>query len=191
MQYAVSVAGRTDALASNPLDVAASTLRSRVISPASSQERTRHTIGASQKWTSDKTRNREETGAIGEEGKHRRDDLPGLQGVRDRELAEQRGVRLLQLFDLAQLLVSTLKGQMIDRFVMAVDKGNCKLNDMVEAVAKAFSNGQTKHVTPDQALTIPWVSENLIDSVKYQVEEFTGMKIGKIDIFVEGVRVID
>lgn len=42
-----------------------------------------------------------ETGAIGEEGKHRRDDLPGLQGVRDGELAEQRGVRLLQLFDLA------------------------------------------------------------------------------------------
>ena len=35
------------------------------------------------------------------------------------------------------------------------------------------------------------VSENLIDSVKYRVEEFTGMKIGKIDIFVEGVRVID
>ena len=35
------------------------------------------------------------------------------------------------------------------------------------------------------------VSENLIDSVRYQVEEFTGMKIGKIDIFVEGVRVID
>ena len=35
------------------------------------------------------------------------------------------------------------------------------------------------------------VSRNLIDSVKYQVEAFTGMKIGKIDIFVEGVRVID
>lgn len=40
-------------------------------------------------------------------------------------------------------------------------------------------------------VNIPVVSENLIDSVRYQVEEFTGMKIGKIDIFVEGVRVID
>ena len=30
-----------------------------------------------------------------------------------------------------------------------------------------------------------------IISVKYKVEEFTGMKVGKINIFVEGVRVID
>ena len=47
------------------------------------------------------------------------------------------------------------------------------------------------HVIVAYGVNIPVVSENLIDSVKYQVEEFTGMKIGKIDIFVEGVRVID
>ena len=28
-------------------------------------------------------------------------------------------------------------------------------------------------------------------SVKYKVEEFTGMTVDKINIFVEGVRVID
>ena len=32
---------------------------------------------------------------------------------------------------------------------------------------------------------------NLMSNVKYKVEEFTGMKVGKINIFVEGVRVID
>ena len=47
------------------------------------------------------------------------------------------------------------------------------------------------HVIVAYGVNIPVVSENLIDSVKYQAEEFTGMKIGKIDIFVEGVRVID
>ena len=47
------------------------------------------------------------------------------------------------------------------------------------------------HVIVAYGVNIPVVSENLIDSVRYQVEEFTGMKIGKIDIFVEGVRVID
>ena len=40
-------------------------------------------------------------------------------------------------------------------------------------------------------VNIPVVSQNLMDSVRYQVEEFTGMKIDRIDIFVEGVRVID
>jgi len=47
------------------------------------------------------------------------------------------------------------------------------------------------HVIVAYGVNIPVVSENLISSIKYQVEEFTGMKIGKIDIFVEGVRVID
>ena len=35
------------------------------------------------------------------------------------------------------------------------------------------------------------ISDNLISNVKYKVEEFTGIEIEKINIFVEGVRVID
>ena len=35
------------------------------------------------------------------------------------------------------------------------------------------------------------VTDNLINNVKYKVEEFTGMEIEKINILVEGVRVID
>lgn len=35
------------------------------------------------------------------------------------------------------------------------------------------------------------VADNLIHTVKYKVESFTGMQIEKINIFVEGVRVID
>ncbi|MBS6793343.1 Asp23/Gls24 family envelope stress response protein, partial [[Ruminococcus] lactaris] len=34
-------------------------------------------------------------------------------------------------------------------------------------------------------------ADNLMSNVKYKVEEFTGMKVGKINVFVEGVRVID
>ena len=35
------------------------------------------------------------------------------------------------------------------------------------------------------------VTDNLISNVKYKVEEFTGLTIEKINILVEGVRVID
>ena len=35
------------------------------------------------------------------------------------------------------------------------------------------------------------IADNLMNNVKYKVEEFTGMKVEKINIFVEGVRVID
>ena len=47
------------------------------------------------------------------------------------------------------------------------------------------------HVIVAYGLSILAVSDNLIDSVRYKVEEFTGIEIEKINIFVEGVRVID
>ena len=40
-------------------------------------------------------------------------------------------------------------------------------------------------------VSISTVADNLISSVKYKVEEFTGMDVEKINIYVEGVRVID
>ncbi|MEE1077890.1 MAG: Asp23/Gls24 family envelope stress response protein [Agathobacter sp.] len=47
------------------------------------------------------------------------------------------------------------------------------------------------HVIVSYGVSISTVSDNLIDTVKYKVEQFTGMKIEKINIYVEGVRVID
>ena len=47
------------------------------------------------------------------------------------------------------------------------------------------------HVIVSYGVRIQSVADNLIDTVKYKVEEFTGMEIAKINIFVEGVRVID
>ena len=47
------------------------------------------------------------------------------------------------------------------------------------------------HVIVAYGVSIIAVTDNLISNVKYKVEEFTGMKVDKINIFVEGVRVID
>ena len=47
------------------------------------------------------------------------------------------------------------------------------------------------HVIVSYGVSILAVSDNLIDNVKYKVEAFTGMEIEKINIFVEGVRVMD
>ena len=40
-------------------------------------------------------------------------------------------------------------------------------------------------------VSIRAVADNLIENVKYKVEQFTGIEVKKINIFVEGVRVID
>lgn len=47
------------------------------------------------------------------------------------------------------------------------------------------------HVIVVYGVSISAVSDNLISNVKYKVEEFSGMPVEKINIFVEGVRVID
>ena len=44
------------------------------------------------------------------------------------------------------------------------------------------------HVIIAYGVSIATVADNLM---KYKVEQFTGMEVGRIDIFVEGVRVID
>ena len=47
------------------------------------------------------------------------------------------------------------------------------------------------HVIVAYGVSISTVCENLVSNVKYRVEEFTGMEVDKINIYVEGVRVID
>ncbi len=47
------------------------------------------------------------------------------------------------------------------------------------------------HVIVAYGVSIQTISENLVENVKYKVEEFTGLRIEHINIYVEGVRVID
>ena len=47
------------------------------------------------------------------------------------------------------------------------------------------------HVIVAYGVSIQAVAANLVNNVKYKVEEYTGFTIGKINIYIEGVRVID
>lgn len=51
--------------------------------------------------------------------------------------------------------------------------------------------GLSFHVIVSYGVSISAVTDNLISNVKYKVEEFTGMSVDKINIYIEGVRVID
>ena len=74
-------------------------------------------------------------------------------------------------------IVKLLKGDNLTRGV------NVQIND--NRITLSF------HVIVSYGVSISAVSDNLISNVKYKVEELTGMSIEKINIFVEGVRVID
>jgi len=47
------------------------------------------------------------------------------------------------------------------------------------------------HIIVAYGVSIQAVAENLVSNVTYQVENFTGMPVAKINVYVDGVRVID
>ena len=75
-------------------------------------------------------------------------------------------------------LVKLLKGDSLTRGIsVVIDEDNLIEIDF--------------HVIISYGVSIAAVADNLIESVKYKVSEFTGLEIKKINIYVEGVRVID
>ncbi len=80
---------------------------------------------------------------------------------------------------------------------VSVKDGMAKLlkkDSLTRGINVSLSNNKLTldfHVIVSYGVSIIAVSDNLISNVKYKVEEFTGIQIEKINIFVEGVRVID
>lgn len=69
-----------------------------------------------------------------------------------------------------------------------------KKDSLTRGIAVTLNNNKLSldfHVIVAYGVSILAVSDNLIDSVKYKVEELTGIEIEKINIYVDGVRVID
>ena len=69
-----------------------------------------------------------------------------------------------------------------------------KLDSMTRGINVMVRNNKLVinfHIIVAYGVSILAVSNNLISNVKYKVEEFTGIEIEKINIFVEGLKVID
>ena len=69
-----------------------------------------------------------------------------------------------------------------------------KMDSITRGINVSIKNNKLTlnfHVIVAYGVSIMAVTDNLISNVKYKVEEFTGIEIEKINIFVEGVRVID
>ena len=69
-----------------------------------------------------------------------------------------------------------------------------KKESMTRGINVSINNNKLTvnfHVIVAYGVSILAVTDNLVSNVKYKVEEFTGIEIEKINIFVEGVRVID
>lgn len=69
-----------------------------------------------------------------------------------------------------------------------------RLDDIKRGILVSVRNNKLVlnfHIIVAYGVNVLSVSENLIETVKYKVEEFTGIEVAKVNIYVEGVRVID
>ena len=95
-------------------------------------------------------------------------------------IAQYAGSTAVECFGIVGMagLVKLLKGDSLTRGIsVVIDENNLIEIDF--------------HVIISYGVSIAAVADNLIENVKYKVSEFTGLEIKKINIYVEGVRVID
>lgn len=69
-----------------------------------------------------------------------------------------------------------------------------KKDNLTKGIAVTLKNNKLTlnfHIIVSYGVSILAVADNLVETVKYKVEEFTGLEIEKVNIYVEGVKVID
>lgn len=69
-----------------------------------------------------------------------------------------------------------------------------KMDSLSTGISVTVNNSKLSidfHLIVAYGVNILTVTDNLVSNVKYKVEEFTGLTVEKVNIFVEGVRVID
>ncbi len=67
-----------------------------------------------------------------------------------------------------------------------------KRESLTKGIAVTFEENKLYidlHIIVEYGINITAVTDNLISNVLYEVEKFSGLKVGKINVFVEGVRV--
>ncbi len=106
--------------------------------------------------------------------------------IEDEVVAQYAGHAALDCFGIVGMatismrdgLAKLLKGDSVSKGVnVIIDENNELIIDF--------------HIIIAYGVSISTVAANLINTVKYQVEDYTGMTVKAINVYVEGVRVID
>ena len=100
-------------------------------------------------------------------------------------IAQYAGTAAMECFGIVGMAGMSVK----DGFVKLLKKES--MTRGIQVTVKNHKLTIDFHVIVSYGVSILAVTDNLISSVKYKVEEFTGIEVKKINIYVDGVRVID
>ena len=101
-------------------------------------------------------------------------------------IAQYAGLSAIECFGIVGMATVNMK----DGFVKLL-RGDSVSKGVNVTVGENNAIAIDFHIIVAYGVSISTVAENLMSTVRYKVEEFTGMKVEKISIYVEGVRVID
>ena len=110
----------------------------------------------------------------------------GIVTINPDVIAKYAGSVAVECFGIVGMAAVNMK----DGLVKLLKKDSLKHGIQVE-ISDENSITLDFHVIVSYGVSISAVADNLFGSVKYRVEEFTGMEVEKINMYVEGVRVID
>lgn len=100
-------------------------------------------------------------------------------------IAQYAGIEAMGCFGIVGMGAVSLK----DGFVKILKSD--KVSKGVSITIKDNKISIDFHIIVAYGVSIQAVSDNLMHNVIYQVENFTGMTVEKVNVYVEGVRVID
>ena len=100
-------------------------------------------------------------------------------------VAQYAGTIAVECFGIVGMATISMK----DGLVKLLKKDSLAKGISVDLVDNEFQIDF--HVIVSYGVSIGAVSDNLIETVQYKVKEFTGIPVGRVNIFVEGVRGID
>lgn len=112
-------------------------------------------------------------------------DLKGEVKINPDVIAQYAGMAATECFGIVGMGAVSLKDGIVK--VLKNDRAHKGVNVTIKDGKISIDF----HIVVAYGVSIHAVINNLIENITYQVEQFTGMPIDKINVFVEGVRVID
>ncbi len=100
-------------------------------------------------------------------------------------VAQYAGIEAMECFGVVGMAAVSMKDGLVKLLKMeSLTKG-------INVVVRENRIFIDFHIIIAYGVSALTVSENLRENVKYKVEEYTGLPVARINIYIEGVRVID
>ncbi len=104
----------------------------------------------------------------------------------EKVIAEIAGMTALNCFGIVGMKTVSVKDGIVKQL---------KRDNVSQGISVEFDeNGDIVvelHIVVAYGVSIKAVTDNLIQSVKYKIEDFTSLKVGLVNIFVEDVKILD